>query len=78
MAPPSREGPRVNKQIIAPMVRLIDQTGANRDIVPTEEALELAYDAGLDLVEISPHADPPVAKILDYGKFKYVAQKKAS
>ncbi len=78
MAPPSREGPRVNEQITAPMVRLIDQTGANRDVVPTEEALELAYDAGLDLVEVSPHADPPVAKILDYGKFKYEAQKKAS
>lgn len=77
-AQPSREGPRVNENITARTVRLIDETGENHDIVSREKALEMAYEAGLDLVEISPHSDPPVAKILDYGKYKYEAQKKAS
>ena len=77
-APPSREGPRVNKDIRAPQVRLIDADGNNREVVSLDEALALADESGLDLVEISPNADPPVAKILDYGKFKYEAQKKAN
>jgi translation initiation factor IF-3 len=59
-------------------VRLIDHTGDNRGVVPLEEALTLAQDSGMDLVEISPHADPPVCKILDYGKLKYEQQKKAN
>lgn len=77
-APPSREGPRVNDQINVPSVRLIDHLGENRGVVNTREAMALAEAEGLDLVEISPNAAPPVAKILDYGKFKYEAQKKAN
>jgi len=57
---------------------LIDENGENQGVVPTPEALHMAYLAGLDLVEISPNADPPVVKILDYGKFKYEAQKRAN
>ena len=59
-------------------MRLIDENGENQGVVPTPEALHMAYLAGLDLVEISPNADPPVVKILDYGKFKYEAQKRAN
>jgi len=59
-----------------PQVRLIDATGENVGVVPTQEAMERAFDAGLDLVEISPNADPPVCKIQDYGKLKYETQKK--
>jgi len=57
---------------------LIDHEGANRGVVPTEEAMDIAMDAGLDLVEIQPNANPPVCKILDYGRYKYQAQKKAA
>jgi translation initiation factor IF-3 len=73
---PSRDGPRVNQDISSAQVRLIDQEGENVGVVATADALERALDAGLDLVEISPGADPPVAKILDYGRFKYEDQKK--
>lgn len=59
-------------------VRLIDQDGNNHDIVDIATAMDMAKKAGLDLVEISPNADPPVCKILDYGKFKFEAQKKAN
>ncbi len=68
----------MNDQIGVPKVRLIDQEGTNHGIVATRDAIVLAVEAGLDLVEVSPHTDPPVAKILDYGKFKFEAQKKAS
>lgn len=64
--------------IAVPNVRLIDETGENLGVRTTAEALELASEAGLDLVEISPNSDPPVCKILDFGKFKYEEQKKAS
>jgi len=77
-AAPSRDGPRVNDQIRIPNVRLIDETGENVGVVPTREALSRAEGVGLDLVEISPMADPPVCKILDYGKFKYEQQKRAN
>ena len=73
---PSREGPRVNDQISVPSVRLIDAEGTNVGVVSFRDALDLAYNSGLDLVEISPGADPPVCKILDYGRYKYEAQKK--
>lgn len=76
--PPSKEGPRVNDAINVPEVRLIDESGDNVGVVSVRDAMEMAADAGLDLVEISPHASPPVAKILDYGKYKYEAQKKAN
>jgi translation initiation factor IF-3 len=75
---PARDGPRVNEQIGAFNVRLIDHRGEQVGIVPRTQALQMASDLGLDLVEISPSADPPVCKILDYGKFKYEAQKKAA
>lgn len=61
-----------------PQVRLIDEKGENRGVVSTREAMALADQAGLDLVEISPTASPPVCKILDFGKYKYEAQKKAA
>ncbi len=73
---PSREGPRVNRDIAVVRVRLIDEQGENVGIVTTDEAIERAEDAGMDLVEISPGAEPPVCKILDYGRFKYQDQKK--
>ena len=66
----------MNDEISAQTVRLISEDGDNVGVVPTGEAIERAYGVGLDLVEISPNADPPVAKILDYGKYKYEAQKK--
>jgi translation initiation factor IF-3 len=74
--PPSREGPRVNDEIRIPQVRLIDQNGEMQGVLSTREAIARAFAVGLDLVEISPNAEPPVAKILDYGKFKYEQQKK--
>ena len=57
-------------------MQLIDQEGDNRGAIPIEEALAIATEAGLDLVEISPNSDPPVAKIMDFGRFKYQSQKK--
>jgi translation initiation factor IF-3 len=77
-APTVKEGPRTNDEIRIPQVQLVDQDGQNRGIVDTEEARRLAEEAGLDLVEISPNSQPPVVKILDYGKYKFQAQKKAS
>jgi translation initiation factor IF-3 len=78
-APPTvKEGPRINDEIRIPQIQLVDADGQNRGIVDTEEALYLAEEAGLDLVEISPNSRPPVCKILDYGKYKFQAQKKAS
>src|SRR4029079_1462307 len=71
-------GPRMNEDIRVKEVRLIDETGQNVGVVLTADALARATQAGLDLVEISPDAAPPVAKILDYGKFKYQEQKKAA
>ncbi len=66
----------MNEEIKIPNVRLILADGENVGVVSTEEALERAEEVGLDLVEVSPAADPPVCKILDYGRFKYEAQKK--
>ncbi len=67
---------RVNERISVHEVRLIDETGENVGVVSKVDALQRAEAAGLDLVEISPGADPPVCKILDYGRYKYVDQKK--
>ncbi|MDP2620969.1 MAG: translation initiation factor IF-3 [Hyphomicrobiales bacterium] len=75
---PTREGPRVNELITAEKVQLIDENGENRGAVDLQDALDRAGEAGLDLVEISPNAEPPVCKILDYGKYKFQAQKKAA
>ena len=73
---PTREGPRINEEIGVMRVRLVDERGNMVGVVGRSEALQMAADAGLDLVEIAPNADPPVCKILDYGKFKYEEQKK--
>jgi translation initiation factor IF-3 len=79
-APPpvQKDGPRVNDEIRVREVHLIDKDGANKGTVLIAEALRLAQEAGLDLVEIAPNATPPVCKLLDYGKFKYQEQKKAA
>jgi translation initiation factor IF-3 len=71
-------GPRFNEFIQSPKVRVIDQDGENLGVMYTREAMEQAQSVGLDLVEVSPNADPPVAKFLDVGKYKYEAQKKAN
>ena len=73
---PTREGPRINEEIGAMRVRLVDERGNMVGVVGRNEALTMAVNAGLDLVEIAPGADPPVCKILDFGKFKYEEQKK--
>jgi translation initiation factor IF-3 len=75
-ATPSRDGPRVNEDIRSATVRLIDQDGEMQGVMTTREAISRAYAVGLDLLEISPNAEPPVCKILDFGKFKYEQQKK--
>jgi translation initiation factor IF-3 len=77
-APTVKEGPRVNDEIRIPQVQLVDDDGLNHGIVDIEDARQRAQDAGLDLVEISPNSQPPVVKILDYGKYKFQAQKKAA
>jgi translation initiation factor IF-3 len=76
MDAPTKEGPRVNDQIEAAQIRLIDQNGEMVGIVSLHQGLQMAYEAGLDLVEISPNATPPVCKLLDLGKYKYEQQKK--
>ena len=68
----------MNERITADRVRLIDENGEMLGVFPTHTAIEKAEEAGLDLVEVSPNADPPVCKILDYGKYKYELQKKAA
>ncbi|WP_431285295.1 translation initiation factor IF-3 [Humitalea sp. 24SJ18S-53] len=75
---PTRDGPRVNEDIRVPQVRLIDEAGEMLGVMSAHDALRRAYDVGLDLLEISPNAVPPVCKITDYGKFKYEQQKKAN
>ena len=75
-APPTRDGPRVNEEIRVPQVRLIDQDGEMQGVMTARDALHRAFSVGLDLLEISPNAEPPVVKILDYGKYKYEQQKK--
>ena len=75
-APPVKDGPRMNEDIRVPRVLLIDQNGEKQGVMPTASAMEAAQEAGLDLVEIVPTADPPVCKILDYGKHKFQEQKK--
>ncbi|VAW02110.1 Translation initiation factor 3 [hydrothermal vent metagenome] len=76
--PPSKKGLRVNNEITTDQIRLIDESGENHGTVHIDKGLSMARAAGLDLVEISPNAEPPVCKILDYGRFRYAAQKKAS
>ena len=76
-APPQRDtGPRINDRIRNPEIRLIGADGENVGVVTPSRAMQLAEEAGLDLVEISPNAEPPVCKIMDFGKFKYETQKR--
>ena len=79
-APPvaAKDGPRTNDEIRNAQIQLIDQHGVNLGPTETVVAVKMAMDAGMDLVEISPNNNPPVCKIMDYGKYKYSAQKKAA
>ena len=76
MAPPIKDGPRVNNDITARLVRLVDAECNMSGVYKLDDALREASSVGLDLVEVSPNAEPPVCKILDYGRFKYEAHKK--
>ena len=76
--PPAQDGPRVNGAIRALQVRCIDPDGEQLGVLDTRDAISKAEDFGLDLVEVQPNVDPPVCKILDYGKYKYEAQKRAN
>ncbi|MBB4017135.1 MULTISPECIES: translation initiation factor IF-3 [Chelatococcus] len=79
MAMPQKEGPRANRDIRGVReVQLIDETGQNRGVVSFFDALKIAEEAGLDLVEIAPNSTPPVCKLLDYGRYKFLEQKKAA
>src|ERR1043165_3458571 len=79
-APPAaaKDGPRTNDDIRNAQIQLIDVDGTNKGTVETVVAIKMALEVGMDLVEISPNNNPPVCKIMDYGKFKYSAQKKAA
>lgn len=74
---PAQDGPRINDRIKATEVRLISDTGEQVGVLPIREALSRAEELGLDLVEVSPDAKPPVCRLIDYGKFKYQQSKKA-
>jgi translation initiation factor IF-3 len=76
--PVQKDGPRINEEIRVREVQLIDASGHNHGPTPIQAALDMAQGVGLDLVEIAPNSSPPVCKILDYGKYKYQAQKKAA
>ena len=78
LAPPVKSGPRFDDLIQSDKVRVIDENGENLGVMFTKEAIEQANEAGMNLVEVSPNADPPVCKFLDVGKFRYEAQKKAN
>ncbi|WP_175868380.1 translation initiation factor IF-3 [Bartonella gabonensis] len=78
MTPTQKDGPRSNQDIRVPHVQLINDEGQHQGVVAIKEALAMAAEAGLDLVEIVPNAEPPVCKIIDLGKLKYQTQKKAA
>ena len=78
LAPPVKSGPRYDDMIQSDKVRVIDENGENLGVMYTAEAIEQANEIGLNLVEVSPNADPPVCKYLDVGKYRYEAQKKAN
>ena len=71
----SRQGPAINDRINAKSVRVISEKGEMVGVLETREAIKMAFDQGLDLVQVSPNASPPVCKIIDYGKYKYQLQK---
>jgi translation initiation factor IF-3 len=74
---PRHQGPRINRFIRVPEVRVLGSDGSQLGVMPTADAMKIADDEGLDLVEVSPTAKPPVCKVMDYGKYKYEQQKKA-
>jgi translation initiation factor IF-3 len=74
---PTDRGPRSNEQIRVPRVRLVDEDGTQIGIKPTDEAREYAYSKNLDLVEVAAAADPPVCRVMDYGKYRYEQEQKA-
>ncbi|QJT11341.1 translation initiation factor IF-3 [Oceanidesulfovibrio marinus] len=76
MASPTQTQARCNNQIRARQLRVIDADGNQLGVLPKDDALRVARDQGLDLVEVAPNADPPVCRIMDYGKYKYQQQKK--
>ncbi len=76
--PRKDDGPRINENITSQEIRVIDADGEMQGVMTVADGVKLALEAGLDLVEVSPNASPPVCKILDYGKYKYEQQKKAS
>lgn len=76
--PPVKSGPRYDNMIQSDKVRVIDENGENIGVLYTQEAIDQAAEVGLNLVEVSPNADPPVCKFLDVGKYRYEAQKKAN
>src|SRR5690606_39337900 len=78
LAPPVKSGPKFDNLIQADKVRVIDENGESLGVMYTREAIEQAKEVGLNLVEVSPGADPPVCKFLDVGKYRYEAQKKAN
>ena len=78
LAPPVKSGPKFDDLIQAEKVRVIDEDGENLGVMYTNEAIEQANELGLNLVEVSPGADPPVCKFLDVGTYRYEAQKKAN
>ncbi|MXP08617.1 translation initiation factor IF-3 [Pseudoblastomonas halimionae] len=78
LQPPVKSGPRYDNFIQSPKVRVIDDQGENLGVMYTREAIEQAQEQGLNLVEVSPNADPPVCKFLDIGRYRYEAQKKAN
>jgi translation initiation factor IF-3 len=75
--PPERDPTRINERIRVPEVRLIDEDGAQIGVTKTDDALRLAQERDLDLVEVAPEARPPVARLLDYSKYKYEQEQKA-
>lgn len=76
-APPApKDGPRINEEIKVPRVLLIDENGEKQGEMPISAALEAAQEAGLDLVEVAPNSQPPVVKVMDFGKYKYQEQKR--
>jgi translation initiation factor IF-3 len=75
---PVKEGPRINRDIRIREVQVIDADGSNKGVLAVFDAIKLAEDQGLDLVEVSPNATPPVCKIMDYGRFRFAEQKKAA
>ena len=75
---PKFHGPKTNERIRSLDVQVINSSGENLGILPIKKAIEVAKNDGLDLIEISPNANPPVCKIMDIGKYKYDMQKKAS